>query len=209
MSIGAIVRGLFGPYERQVSNAYRAFFFDIDSYVERLRQWKPSARRILEVGCGEGAVTEKLRAAWPGAAITAIDLTPRLGRLYGGPRERVRFVQCSVQQIAASEPGAYDLVVLGDVLHHVPMELRQGLLDAIRLALAPGGAMVLKEWERNYTPIYWLGYLSDRWLTGDRIAYMTREEARERLAGSFGRAALVAEARIAPWRNNFATLVQP
>lgn len=209
MPIGPVIRRLFGPYERQISNAYRAIYFDIDAYVDRLRQWKPSAQNILEVGCGEGAVTEKLRAAWPDAEITGIDLTARLGRLYAGRRDRVRFVQGSIQQIAAAEPGRYDLVVLCDVLHHVPQEFRQELLDAIRQTLAPGGSFVLKEWERNHTPIYWLGYLSDRWLTGDRISYMTREEARERLIASFGRAALVAEARISPWRNNIATLVQP
>jgi hypothetical protein len=169
MPIGPVIRRIFGPCERQISSANCAFYFDIDAYVDRLRQWKPSARNILEVGCGEGAVTEKLRTAWPEAETTGIDLTPRLGRLYAGRRDGVRFIQGSIQQIAAAE----------------------------------------QEWERNHTPIYWLGYISDRWPTGDRISYMTREAARERSVASFGRAALFAEARIAPWRNNIAMLAQP
>jgi hypothetical protein len=98
--------------------------------------------------------------------------------------------------------------VLCDVLHHVPIAFRQEVLDAIRATLAPGGALVLKEWERTSTPIHWLCYASDRWVTGDRI-YMTRHEARERLARSFGETALVGEARFAPWRNNIATPVRP
>ncbi len=114
-----------------------------------------------------------------------------------------------MQEVAASEPGQYDLVVLCDVLHHVPIDLRQDLLDAIRMAMAPGGTLVFKDWQRNYAPIHWLCYASDRWLTGDRISYMTREEMRERLARSFGGAALIAEARVAPWWNNIATLVRP
>ena len=41
-------------------------------------------RRILEVGCGEGAVSERLAALYPNAEITAIDITPNVGRLYAG-----------------------------------------------------------------------------------------------------------------------------
>lgn len=200
---------MFGPYERQISEAYRAIYLDVDAFVALIRRWKPDASRILEVGCGEGAVTERLNAAFPAARITAIDITPRIGRLYRGSSDAVRFEQCYVQEIAEREPGQYDLVVLCDVLHHVPTEYRQELLDAIRKALAPQGTFVFKDWQRNHAPIHWLCYASDRWLTGDRISYLTREEMRERLMQTFGAAALVGEDRVAPWWNNLALLIQP
>ena len=209
MGIGPFIRSMFGPYEHRLSEVYRSLYIDVDAFAERMRQWTPTAKRILEVGCGEGAVTERLKAIYPDADITAIDVTPRVGRLYAGSSDSVRFVQCTVQQIAATEPGQYDLAVLADVLHHVPVEFRQGLLEAIRVTLLPGGALVFKDWERSFTPIHWICYASDRWLTGDRIVYMTRDEMRERLAHSFGEAALVAEARVAPWWNNIAILVRP
>jgi 2-polyprenyl-3-methyl-5-hydroxy-6-metoxy-1,4-benzoquinol methylase len=209
MKLGPSIRAKFGRYERQISEFYRSIYIDIDAFVELMRGWKPGARKILEVGCGEGAVTQRLNAAYPGAKITAIDITSRLGRLYRGSLHDVRFVRCTVQEIAATELAHYDLVVLSDVLHHVPVELRQGVLDAIRAALAPGGTLVFKDWQRNYAPIHWLCYASDRWLTGDRINYMTREEMRDHLTHSFGQAALVSEARIGPWWNNLATLVRP
>jgi 2-polyprenyl-6-hydroxyphenyl methylase/3-demethylubiquinone-9 3-methyltransferase len=199
---------MFGPYERQVAEIYRSLFIDIDAFVGMIVQWIPNAPRILEVGCGEGSVTERLAAAYPDANITAIDITPRLGRLYQGSLDRVKFIRCTAQEIAATEPGQYDLAVLSDVLHHVPGELRQGLLDAIKTALAPRGALVFKDWERNFSPIHWLGYTADRWITGDRISYMSRIEMRERLALSFGEAALVAEARVRPRWNNLATLIR-
>lgn len=209
MGMGSFIRSMFGPYERRVSEAYRSLYIDIDIFAERMREWVPTAKRILEVGCGEGAVTERLNATYPDAEITAIDITPRIGRLYRGSLDGVRFIQCAVQEIAATESGQYDLVVLCDVLHHVPVAFRQALLDAIRATLAPRGALVFKEWEPNFTPIHWLCYASDRWLTGDRIGYMTRNETRELLARSFGDAALVAEATVTPWRNNIVTLVRP
>jgi SAM-dependent methyltransferase len=199
---------MFGRYETRVSEAYRSIYIDIDAFVRLVVQWRPAARKILEVGCGEGAVTERLNAAYPDAKITAIDITSRVGRLYRGSVDAVRFIQCAVQDIAATEPGQYDLVVLSDVLHHVPPELRQGLLDAIRTALARQGTLVFKDWQRNYAPIHWLCYASDRWLTGDRISYMTRQEMREGLARSFGDDALIAEARVSPRWNNLAILIR-
>jgi SAM-dependent methyltransferase len=209
MKVGPLVRQMFGPYERLISDAYRSIYLDIDAFVSLVRQWKPDADRILEVGCGEGAVTQRLNAAYPDAKITAIDITSRVGRLYQGSLDNVRFIRSGVQEVAASQSGQFDLVVLSDVLHHVPLELRQGLLDAIRTALAPKGTFVFKDWQRNHAPIHWLCYASDRWLTGDRISYMTRNEMRERLALTFGENALVGEARVAPWWNNIATLVRP
>lgn len=209
MSIGPVLRAMFGPHERQVANAYRGLYVNIDELAAQIHRWVPVARRILEVGCGEGAVTEKLASAYRGAEITAIDITPRIGRLYNGPRGRVRFVHCTVHEIAAREPGHYDLIVLCDVLHHVPLSKRQDLLDAIRRTMTLDGVFVFKEWERNATLIHWLCHASDRWLTGDRVSYMTCEEIREYPARSFGDTAIVAEARLRPWRNNLAILVRP
>jgi 2-polyprenyl-6-hydroxyphenyl methylase/3-demethylubiquinone-9 3-methyltransferase len=209
MKPGPLIRTLFGPYERTISGAYRSIYIDIKLLVEQMQRWKPNAKRILEVGCGEGAVTERLCAAYPNAEITGIDITPRVGRLFKGSRSHTKFIQCGVQDIAADEPHSYDLVILCDVLHHVPVELRQGLLDRVQETLAPGGTFVFKDWQRNNSPIHWLCYASDRWLTGDRIHYMTRENMREYVSGSFGSAALIDEARVGPWWNNIAMLVRP
>ncbi|HEX3837011.1 MAG TPA: class I SAM-dependent methyltransferase [Steroidobacteraceae bacterium] len=209
MRIGPLVRRAFGRYERQISNAYRSIYVDLDSFVDLIRKWEPSAVRILEVGCGEGTVTEKLSIAYPHARITAIDITPRVGRLYAGSLDLVQFIQCNVQSIAELQAGQFDLVVLSDVLHHVPKEFRQGLFDAIRIALAPSGSFIFKDWQRNYLPIHWLCHASDRWLTGDRISFLTRKEMREHLALTFGEAALIKEDRVPPWWNNIAILIRP
>jgi SAM-dependent methyltransferase len=208
MSLGPFIRRLFGPYERGVGEAYRSLYIDIDAFVALMRRWNPSPTRILEVGCGEGSVTERLRSGYPEVAITAIDITPRLGRLYTGSRARVRFIRCTAQEIAATDREQYDLVVLSDVMHHVPVESRQGLIDAVRATLAPQGTLIFKDWERNSSLIHWMSYASDRWLTGDRISYMNRNEMRELLARSFGLEALVAEARVMPRWNNIALLVR-
>ena len=209
MSIGSTVRAMFGPLEPLVSDLYRSLFFNADAFVRTVQRWAPAPSRILEVGCGEGAITQRLESAYPAATIMGIDITARLGRLYRGPADRVRFIETTVQELAAQAPTGFDLIVLADVLHHVPDAIRQELLDAIRSLLALGGQFVFKEWERNGTPIFWLGYAADRWITGDTVRFMTRSEIRERIATSFGAEAVQNEQRIAPWRSNLATLVRP
>lgn len=209
MPIGPAVRRAFGPYEHRITEAYRSIYVDLDDYVRAVRDWVPQAREILEVGCGEGAVTERLVEAYPDARITAIDITPRVGRLYRGPADRVQFSQSPVQEVAARSPGRFDMVMIADVIHHVPSALRSEILDAIKAALAPGGSLIFKEWERTGTPIHWMCVASDRWLTGDDVSFLSRDEGRALLCRTFDESALVDERRVAPWRNNLMTLVRP
>jgi 2-polyprenyl-3-methyl-5-hydroxy-6-metoxy-1,4-benzoquinol methylase len=208
MPLGPAVRRLFGRHEHRIAELYRAIFIDIDAYARQIGNWVPGARRILEVGCGEGAVTERLARVYPDADIVAIDITPRVGRLFRGRRDRVTFVETTVQRVAAEQPGAFDLVILSDVLHHVPSAIRRELLAAVRATIAPGGSLIFKDWERTAAPIHWLCHAGDRWLTGDRVLYLRKPEAEAMLADVFGRPAVVAQAWVRPWRNNFAMLAR-
>jgi len=208
MSMGARIRGLFGPYEHKVAALYRSIFIDLDDYARQLPRWLPEAARILEVGCGEGAVTEKLAAQYPHADITAIDLTSRAGRLYRGRRDGVRFLATTVQDIARDHPGAFDVILLSDVIHHVPPPIRAEIIDAIGVALAPGGTFLFKDWGRSLSPIHWLCHAADRWITGDRVKYLTPKEAlalvRERLPDI----RIVDRGHVRPWKNNFAFVLR-
>ena len=82
MSLGSSVRRLFGPLEAPVTDLYRSFFVNLELQVRQVRDWVPGARNILEVGCGEGAVCERLATEFPTARVTGIDITPRVGRLF-------------------------------------------------------------------------------------------------------------------------------
>lgn len=208
MAIGATVRRAFGKHERKVSELWRAIFVDLDAWTAAVREWAPGATRILELGCGEGYSTERLAAAFPEAQIDAVDIADNIGQLYQGPRDKVQFRQIFAEELAAQQPGSYDLIILADVIHHVPKAARQSLLKAVRTLLAPGGVLLFKDWARNHTPIYYFGYASDRWLTGDRIEYLTPGEASEMLRSIFGPASLVSGKRIRPWQNNYAFMVQ-
>jgi 2-polyprenyl-6-hydroxyphenyl methylase/3-demethylubiquinone-9 3-methyltransferase len=200
---------MFGPHERLVSDLWRSTFIDLDAFFTQVREWVPKPDRILEIGCGEGAGTEQLAALYPQAEILAVDIGGHLGRLYRGRAERVSFRRVTVQELAPEQSGRFDLIVMCDVLHHIPVELRAEIIASARLLLAPGGSFVFKDWERTATPIHWICHASDRWLTGDRVRYPVRAEAETMLGEAFGPSALRERATVRPWRNNFALLVQP
>lgn len=207
MPIGPAVRRLFGRHEHRIADLYRAIFIDLDAYAHQISLWVPQAQRILEVGCGEGAVTERLVRLYPDAEILAIDITPSVGRLYRGPMEHVNFRQTTVQAISSEAPGTFDLVILSDVIHHVPTDRRNAIFDAIKKCIAPGGRFLFKDWKRTTTPIHWLCHGGDRWLTGDRVSYLDGDQARAMLEAAFG-SPPEAEVFIRPWRNNFAMLIR-
>jgi 2-polyprenyl-3-methyl-5-hydroxy-6-metoxy-1,4-benzoquinol methylase len=209
MSLGATVRRSFGPYERHVTEAYRRIFIDLDAFVDQMQRWTGGdATRILEIGCGEGAVAERLLTRFPHAHITAIDIAPNVGRLFRGDASRVEFRQARVDEVVARQQGTFDLVILADVIHHVPRPLRAGILASARAAVAPGGRMVFKDWARHSTPIHLACELSDRYLTGDDVHYLTEGELRALARDTFGGDSIMAEAYIRPWKSNFAMLLR-
>ena len=208
MPIGPTVRRLFGRHEPAVAALYRSIYIDLDAYLRQIQDWVIAPQRILEVGAGEGAVTERLALAYPDAEILAIDITPSVGRLYAGPRGKVAFAQQTVQQVALDQPGGFDCVILSDVLHHVPPAIRDDIIAALRGCLALGGRLVFKDWARTATPIHWMCLASDRYLTGDDVSFLTPLEAEGLIAAKFGPAAIAERTTIAPWRNNYAMLVR-
>jgi 2-polyprenyl-3-methyl-5-hydroxy-6-metoxy-1,4-benzoquinol methylase len=208
MPPGPLIRRLFGPYERTVTEVYRRVFIELDDFVDRLQFWVPHPCRILEVGCGEGAMTERRVKAYADATVTAIDITPKVGRLYQGDTARVTFLQQSVDNVARQAPASFDLVVLCDVLHHVQPDDRLALLSAIDRAMAPGGNLAFKDWVASSSPIHWLCKMSDRYLTGDDVQFFTTTSAKALLTGTFGPDAIRDEALVRPWSNNVAYLIR-
>lgn len=78
----------------------------------------PGIASLLEVGCGEGYSTEKIRAFVPHAELHASDVTPALVDL---AHQRVPSAKCTVESIYKLErPNAsVDLVLALEVLEHL------------------------------------------------------------------------------------------
>ena len=208
MPLGPAVRRAFGRYEHQVAEAWRAVFFDLDRFADLIQARVPRAARVLEVGCGEGAMTERLASRYPDAELLAIDITPRVGRLFRGDKRQVSFRQVDTETVARERGSVFDLVVMSDVLHHVSLAGREPLISSIGQLLAPKGTLVLKDWMRAGPPIHWLCAASDMFLTGDRVSYFKAPELCRLLEGQFGEGSLLTQIAIPPWNNNQVFLVR-
>ena len=67
-----------------MTDLYRGCFVNLGRIARLIREIAPGARDILEIGCGEGALLERLARAYPAARLTGIDITPTVGRLFRG-----------------------------------------------------------------------------------------------------------------------------
>lgn len=107
-------------------------------------------RRVLELGCGFGRITKLLADEWPGADLTALDLsTEQLAnaRRYCGENPRVRFQQFDFYS-GTPFPGAdYDTVIAIEVFLHHPPEV---VADLLRKLAATGRHIVNIDWSEEW-----------------------------------------------------------
>lgn len=99
------------------------------------------APRVLDLGCGTGALAERLLDAIPGCSLTGADLSPRMVEV-----ARVRLAGRADVLLGDAErlpfhDAAFDVVVCNDSFHHYPDPERVAF-QAWRV-LAAGGALVL------------------------------------------------------------------
>jgi 2-polyprenyl-6-hydroxyphenyl methylase/3-demethylubiquinone-9 3-methyltransferase len=190
------------PVERRVSRVYRRFYVDLDDLGRTLSRLGPFDS-VLEVGCGDGAVTNVLAAAFPETRIMGIDVVANPGAAYAGDRSRVTMAQMTTAELADAHGAGFSLVVVCDVLHHVPVAERADFLRSCRTLIAPGGVFVVKEWEQRRNSPGALAYLSDRHVTGDRqVRFWTRDQLLAAVAQACPDLAIGLELRVPPWRNN-------
>ena len=105
---------------------------DVEAFV--LGHLPSVPARVLEVGCGEGALARALDRA--GYAVTAIDPKAPEGPL---------FRRVTLEELA--DPGPFDAVVASLSLHHV--ESLPTALDRIDALLGPRGVVVVNEFAKD------------------------------------------------------------
>lgn len=88
-------------------------------------------------------------------------------------------------------PGNPECVIVSDVIHHIaPANRQQFLQDLHELSARSNAIVLIKDVEPGYF-ISWLGYLSDRYVTGDRsVRLISRAELRPMITNVFGEVTL-------------------
>lgn len=124
------------PFEKYTSGDYLAHnpSWDIEDspwkaaqVLRMLRAQGLSPRNIVEVGCGAGGVLAALRTSFPQSSLVGYEIAPDAARFWEAHREsRIRYVS---GDFLASNEDQFDLLLLLDVLEHVPnpFEFLEGL----------------------------------------------------------------------------------
>lgn len=154
------------PHTRSILEGINRRFYaeralDFDS--SRSRPWQGwtraldglpagAALRVLDLGCGNGRLLAHLRERFAITAFVGTDscaplITVARGR-YTSAQARFEHAELFDEQGAPELPeGAFDVVTMMGVLHHVPSrQARRALVHGAFERTAPGGRLVLTVW---------------------------------------------------------------
>jgi 2-polyprenyl-6-hydroxyphenyl methylase/3-demethylubiquinone-9 3-methyltransferase len=108
-----------------------------------------SQRRVLDIGCGGGLLTESL--ARHGAHVSGIDLAPSMievARLHAHESKlQIDYHLCSAEQFVAQAASPFDVITCMELIEHVPSPA--ALLLASAQLLRPGGDLFVSTINRN------------------------------------------------------------
>jgi trans-aconitate 2-methyltransferase len=111
--------------------------------------------RILEIGCGIGTLTELLGGALgPHGSVLALDLSPH--SIETATERLASFSKVSLMAadvLEAKLEGRFDVIVMPDVIEHIPLEHHRLLFERVASWLEPHGFVVL-----NYPNPHYLAW---------------------------------------------------
>jgi len=116
-------------------------------YIDR--QAALAGKQVLDVGCGGGILAESMAAR--GAQVTGIDMAAsslevaRLHLLESG--QQVDYRLSPAEQLAAEQPGQFDVVTCMEMLEHVPNPA--SVVRACADLVKPGGCVFFSTINRN------------------------------------------------------------
>jgi trans-aconitate 2-methyltransferase len=107
--------------------------------MARVRAVEPA--RVVDLGCGDGALTATLSERWPGASVLGVDSSESmLAQAAARKSDRLSFVLGAIQEWRPEEP--VDVLVSNAALQWVPHHVT--LLPRLVSTLAPGGWLAVQ-----------------------------------------------------------------
>lgn len=186
-----------GAYARDEGNAYNALY-ERPAVLAALGA--VAGRRVLDAGCGAGALGVELEAR--GATVAGLDVSPEMAAI-----ARARGLEAAVGDLRDPLPfgdGAFDAAVASLVLHYV--RDWEPVLAELARVVAGGGPIVLSTHHPEMVASQWpdgdaeaVELVHDRWVKGGEpfdVRFWRRPERAMRRA--FAAAGLEVAARVEP-----------
>ncbi len=116
---------------------------------------------VLEIGCGVGTLTELIcKSLGPEGTITAVDLSPK--SIENAKQRLNQYTNAAFIATNAVEHAfdkQYDVIIMPDVIEHIPIEVHAMLFENMRRAIKPDGTLVIHipdpnclEWTHKHQP---------------------------------------------------------
>lgn len=99
---------------------------------------------VLEVGCGSGQLTQLIAEFCSNGQIRGLDISPGNITMAAQRLAKHKHVQVAVSDVT-KEPieGSYDMIIVPDVMEHIPVELHGEVFQAISKVLKPDGKLLI------------------------------------------------------------------
>jgi 2-polyprenyl-6-hydroxyphenyl methylase / 3-demethylubiquinone-9 3-methyltransferase len=108
-----------------------------------------AGRRVLDVGCGGGLLTESMARA--GAQVTGIDLAPgmiEVARLHAAESGlSIDYRVAAAEELAQESPGRFEVLTCMEMLEHVPDPA--AMIATLARLLRPEGTLFISTLNRN------------------------------------------------------------
>lgn len=128
--------------------------------LDRIVAYIGDAGKVLDIGCGNGRLAERLEREGKRLSYVGVDASPELIAIAAALKPQLKnlsaeFFPADITQSNWSAPldgDSFDIAVALAVLHHVPsFDLRVAVLRDVHALLKPNGRLILSNWafDRN------------------------------------------------------------
>lgn len=200
MTIGQIVRKIFGKKFYVLGQVYRSVFVDLSVVAHSIEPHIPQGAMIVDVGGGGGQLLNYLISLRHDINVKMIDISKSIGSSLN--KEYLPMIELypgtSMREFSSNDKCKPDVILISDVIHHVPKEDRKNFFIDLRAMVGEKDEVrvIIKDLEPGYFRSS-LGCLADRYISGDKIVSLVgRADICNIMSEVFGKTVVIKETNL-------------